>query len=365
MTQKTTAVYYAGFDPGSGEATLFISSADGVEPGTNILTIPSFIADGHAVGLLESRSRVDGQTLAQVLREDEHVIQYNDQDYYVGKLAVNDGQNATNALGDKGRYLGLHTQMLLLALVAALIPETDVEIRLVTALPVKLYEKENRRAMKRNLEGYYRYTANGVERELVVKVGAVIMEGQGILVLHSDEANEEQGVIDIGERTMDLVAINAEGDPITRFCKGTELGVGQVVDELRETIRSNYGRLISTSLAHKVLRAYAHEEPLPVIKVNNVPIPTDYLSGVVDQVIERVGRSINTFIGSAWNVEGAAIGSNFNAIYVAGGGAYYFTEIIRRQLMAATMTEHPESANVEGYHDLSLGLESIKSTIWE
>jgi hypothetical protein len=326
--------------------------------------MPSFIADGHAASLLESRSRVDGQTLAQVLREDEYVIEYHDQDYYVGQLAVNDGQNATSALGDKGRYLGLHSRMLLFALVGALIPETDVELRLVTALPVKLYEKEHRRAVKQNLEGSYRFSANGVERELVVKVGAVIMEGQGVLVLHSEEENEEQGVIDIGERTMDLVAINAAGNPITRFCKGTELGVGQVTDKLREAIRGNYGRLITTSLAHKVLRAYAHEEPLPVIKVNNVPIPADYVSGVVDQAIERVGRSMNTFIGSTWNVEGAAIGSNFNAIYVAGGGAYYFTEIIRRQLMAATMTEHPEYANVQGYHDLSLGLESIKSTIW-
>lgn len=362
----STAIYYAGFDPGSGEATLFISSVDGIEPGKNILSIPSFIADGHATQLLEGRSRIENQTLAQVLRGGEYVIQYKDQDYYVGQLAIADGTNATNALGDKGRYQSLHSQMLLFALVSALIPETDVELRLVTALPVKLFDKENRRAVKHNLEGYHRFIANGIERELVVKVGAVIMEGQGVLVHYNEEESEEQAVavIDIGERTMDLVAIDGVGNPLRRFCGGTELGVGQVVDELQETIRSNYGRLIPTNLAHKFLRAYAHDEDLPAIKVNNVPIPPEYIASVVEKSIERIGRSINIFISQKWNTEGATIGSNFNAIYIAGGGAYYFTDIVRRQLAAATMTENPEHANVQGYHDLALGLESIKATIW-
>jgi len=85
---------------------------------------------------------------------------------------------------------------------------------------------------------------------------------------------------------------------------------------------------------------------------------------VIEQSIERVGRSINIFISQKWNVEGAAIGSNFDAIYIAGGGAYYFTDIIRRQLMAAQMTDNPEHANVQGYHDLALNLESIKATVW-
>ncbi len=42
----TTPIYDAGFDPGSAEATLFLRSADGIEPGANLLSIPSFIADG-------------------------------------------------------------------------------------------------------------------------------------------------------------------------------------------------------------------------------------------------------------------------------------------------------------------------------
>src|SRR5436305_7095372 len=112
MTQQTSSIYYAGFDPGSGDATLFLSSADGIEPGVTLLSLPSFIADGNASGLLESRSRVSGQTLAQVLREGEYAIEYNGQDYYAGQLAIADGTNATNALGDKGRYMGLHSQIL-------------------------------------------------------------------------------------------------------------------------------------------------------------------------------------------------------------------------------------------------------------
>jgi hypothetical protein len=364
MSDTTSTIYYAGFDPGSGEATLSISSADGIEPGMSLLSIPSFVADGDAAGLLESRSRLATQTLSQVLRPGEHVIGYNGADYYVGQLAIADGKNATNALGDKGRYSGLHSRMLLLALVGDLIPETDVELRLVTALPVKLYGKEMRLAVKRNLEGSYHFTANGVERDLIVKVGVVIMEGQGVLVDQSGQEHEEQAVIDIGERTVDLVAVDSAGNPLKSYCGGAELGVGQVVDDLRKAIRENFGRLIPTSLAHRVLQAYAHGEPLPVIKVNNVPLPGDYVCGVVEKSIERVGRAINTFIGSAWNAEEATIGSNFNTIHVAGGGAYYFTDIIRQQLLAAQMTPDPEHANVRGYHVLALGLSSLKTTIW-
>jgi Actin like proteins N terminal domain len=358
------AIYYGALDPGSGAASLLISSLDGIESGVNILSIPSFVGDGNAAGLLESRSRVETQTLKQVLREGEYVIQYNGQDYYVGELAIADGTNATNALGDKNRYSGLHCKLLLVALDAALIPESSVELRLVTAVPVKLYDKEMRKSVKKNLEGHYRFIANGLPRELIVKVGAVIMEGQGALIHHSEEDAEEQAVIDIGERTTDLVAIDRAGNPLRRYCGGIELGVGQVVDELIEALRTKYGRLISSSLAHRVLRAYAHNEFLPVIKVNNMPIPQEYVMGVIDKAIERVGRSLNAFVSSTWNIEGAAIGSNFDAIYIAGGGAYYFADIIRRQLPSAQMTDDPEHANVQGYHDLALGLESIKSTIW-
>lgn len=359
-----TAVYYAGFDPGSGDATLYLSSADGLEPGQSILSIPSFIADGDAAGLLEVRN-LAGRTLPKVLHDGEYVIQYQEQDYYVGRLAIKDGTNPTNALGDKGRYTGLHSQLLLFALVAAMIPESNIELRLVTALPVKLFDKESRQAVKRNLEGYYTFIANGIERELVVKVGAVIMEGQGVLLHRSNQAYDEQAVIDIGERTMDLVAIDGRGTPLKKYCGGTELGVGQIIDDLIEGIRVDHQKKITTSLAHNILRAYAHGETLPVVRLGaEKTVNPEIIVRLIEQSIAKVGRSINAFISAKWNVEGAAIGSNFDAIYVAGGGAYYFAEIIKRDLMGVTVTDSPEQANVQGYHILALGLESIKATIW-
>jgi len=268
-------------------------------------------------------------------------------------------------LGDSARYWSLHSQVLLLALASALIPEMDAELRLVTALPVSLYEKENRRNVKRGLEGYYRFTANGRERELVIKVGAVVMEGQGVMVHHSEQGREAQAVIDIGERTTDLVAIDADNSPLMRYCRGKAFGVGQVIDEITEAIRKTYGRKVPSNVAHNVLRAYANNDPLPAIKVGKSDIPTDHIESVIERAINNTGQSIVTFISSAWNSDGARVGSDFEAIYVAGGGAYYFTDIIRAILPEAEMVEEPEHANVMGYHDLALGLEDIKSTIWE
>ncbi len=102
MPQPTRPISSAGFNPGLGEATLFLRSTDGIEPGESLLSIPSFIADGNGTSLLESRSRVSGQTLSQVLHNSEDAISCKGQDSSVGTLAQASGHNCHQRTGKRG-----------------------------------------------------------------------------------------------------------------------------------------------------------------------------------------------------------------------------------------------------------------------
>src|SRR5947199_7427836 len=67
-----TPVYYGGFDPGSGEATLSLIPTDDVDLSLDIYTLPSLIADGKASQLL-GRGHLGAQ-LSQVLSGGDYVL---------------------------------------------------------------------------------------------------------------------------------------------------------------------------------------------------------------------------------------------------------------------------------------------------
>ncbi len=71
------------------------------------------------------------------------------------------------------------------------------------------------------------------------------------------------------------------------------------------------------------------------------------------------------FIAKTWNQEGGTLASNFRKVYLVGGGAHYFAESVRKHIKKASVPGDPELANARGYLDLALGLEDVKSMVWE
>lgn len=361
---KTVAdtIYYAGYDPGSGIASLKLIPADDVELGTDIFALPSAIADGNTTDLLD-RGDVDA-TLQQVLREGEYALTLQDADYYLGTL-IEQGRNNTAALGADMRYWSLHTKILLLALAAKMIPEKHFELRLVTALPVSLYSRENRKKVKDALSGYYRYDFNGrKDIEVIVKTGYVAYEGQGVLV-HSGRKSGKQGVIDIGERTTDIIGAN--GQVVNgRWCAGEEIGVGQLVDALKN-LGKKYKRIISTDVAHDILKAYVHGDSLPRVTVQQKEeIPEGEMRDVIVKAVKRLSRTLSTLISGTWTAEdGGEAASDFDEVFLAGGGAWYFEKTVRDLIKNVTFVTDPQDANVRGYASLAVGLENAKADIWE
>ena len=189
------------------------------------------------------------------------------------------------------------------------------------------------------------------------------MEGLGALIQYGEETGK-QDVIDIGERTIDLVAADGQ-TPLSTLCDGDILGVGQVADELIHEIKQRYKRILSSIEAHEQLYAYAHSKPLPRLAANQQPIPADEIRGIIDKAIARVGRAINLYIAQKWNQEGGSVASNFSPVLLIGGGAYYFEQAIKSLIPLVDRPEDPEDANPKGYLDLALSLEDVKATVWE
>jgi len=361
MTQMN-AIYYAGYDPGSGMASFTLIPADAVELAQDLFTLPSAIADGSIASLLD-RGDIDA-TLPQVLRPGEYVLTLADADYFLGTL-TEQGTNNTAALAADLRYWSIHSRVLLLTLAAQLIPEKRFELRVVTALPVSLYTKENRKKVRDALSGYYRYDFNGRGNlEASVKVGYVAVEGQGVLV-HYGKTTGKQGVIDIGERTSDLVG--ATGQVLnSQWCAGEQIGVGQLVDDLKQFAKKRYQRILSTDLAHDLLKAFVHEKSLPRVTVDQrEEIPEAELREVIARSIKRLSRTLSTLVSSTWTTDGGRMASDFDEVFLAGGGAYYFEQTVRGLIRHVTFVSDPQDANVRGYGDLAAGLEDVKPDIWE
>jgi len=363
--RSASAVYYAGYDPGSRIATLYLCAEDRPDELPLALSVPSIVGDGLVADLVNTRATTDPNApLASLLKKHEYVLEYEGQEYYVGNLAEQEGKNPTAAHGVSNRYWSRHCLLLLLTLATDLIPERQFELRVVTALPVTLYKaKENRLLVKKALEGWYPFRFNGRDREIVVKVGAVVMEGMGALIQYGEETGK-QAVIDIGERTIDLVAADGQ-TPLASLCDGDILGVGQIADELIREIKQRYKRILSSIEAHEQLYACANSKPLPRLAANQQPIPADDIRGIIDKAIARVGRAINLYIAQKWNQEGGTVASNFSPVLLIGGGAHYFEQTIRMLIPLVDLPEDPEDANPKGYLDLALSLQDVKAIIWE
>lgn len=358
MYSSHTSVYYAGFEVGSGISGLTVFPADGVTLDQDLVTLPSFIADGDIAMLLKGSD--PDAAFSDALRQDEYALVWQNHTYFLGNLLTH-GNHLDNAFNDERRYWSEHAQVLLLCLACILIPERRFELRLVTALPVSLYDRERRLQVRRSLSQIYRFTFNGREREVIVKCGYVAMEGQGILI-HCGDDHSEQAVIDIGERTTDLIAASGQR-LIGRLCKGEQFGVGHLVEELRQFVH-RHRRTLSVEKAHAILKAYVHHLAYPRITTATGPLSDEEITRTIEHAIQRIARPLSSHLSGTWNVEDAPAGSQFDTIYLGGGGAYYFEPVVRSTLLDCHIVTvpDPQDANIRGYAELAVSLDEER---WE
>jgi hypothetical protein len=372
-------IYYGGFDPGSGEGSLILTPTM-VENGKIVdrqeplrLTIPSLLGGANFSKFVNDRSPKTTATLASVMRDGEMALRYATAEYFVGKLAEEEGINTTSAKGAQKRYTDLHSRLLFLAMYGALVNDADSDVRLVTGVPMSLYSTEIRNAVKQNLQGDHFFGWNGSERTVHVRVGTVTREGIKALALYGD-SKTDQGVIDIGVRTTDIGRTTGQ-TPINKLCKAESYGVGKVHDAIIAGIKTAYRRDVKPSLAQDILKAYTAGRALPPVKVGMNPIPEHEIVSIIEQARSTEWRAIETFIDATWNVDGADVGADIERLLCIGGGSAVWQKELKAKfpqaLFPVVSSLFPQEegvagliANAEAYHALAFDIQEVDPAIW-
>jgi Actin like proteins N terminal domain len=224
-----------GLDPGNSEATGTVApSGKG-----SVLTIPSDIGTGS----LRELTRIRGGSGQQVrLDSGECVLEVAGSSAFVGTLALEQSANASTARGDVSRYWSGHTLRLLMVLAGTPIKEPTFTLRIVTDLPVTVWDHESTvPQVQQSLCGTHSFALNGQPRRMSVEAVMVVMEGAGALAVHGLADDVPQAVIDIGGRTTELFWAQGQR-PVLPRCTGFDRGVGDVGDALAAWFLTQYGR---------------------------------------------------------------------------------------------------------------------------
>jgi hypothetical protein len=335
-----TSPLIAGFDPGTSETTLVLR----LGTKSSALTIPSSIGPGS----LEELKRIRGGSgTKDGLEYGELVLETGTRSLFVGTLALEQSQRVSNARGDVSRYWHGHTLSLLMALGGTLVKERSFTLRVVTGLPVNVWNKQTTvAAVQRSLCGTHAFILNGRERTMTVEGVLVMMEGAGALAAYGTTEDVPQAVIDTGGRTTDLFWARGM-QPILPRCTGFESGVEHIGDALSDWFRTTYQRDLSAGEVRSTLRAYAQHQPPPPLYADGKPV---VLNGEMRAFASAVGDCIRREVSRLWrsSEQGKVAAEAARVLYI-GGGAYFFRDLMRPLIPHLEVPRAPELANAQGY----------------
>ena len=287
--------------------------------------------------------------LGYSLRKDDYVFNDDPIDMFVGGLALRQSKMQDSGRGDSGRYWSERSRQLLLVMSSALIPESEYGLYVVTGLPVSVYlaSQENRRKVKRLLEGRHEFTVNGKYHVAHIIVERVIMEGAGATIAYG-LPKARQGIIDIGGLTTDTFASQGQ-EPLTHLCGGTDLGVEMAGDMLQEVVSQRYQRILSKDEIWGILHRYVNGSgKISGFYANRQEIPD--LREIARTAVDIVGKQIAGYIATTWNdCKTGITASSFAKVLLIGGGALFFARHIQQALGDVDTPDEPEFANSLGY----------------
>ena len=160
---------------------------------------------------------------------------------------------------------------------------------------------------------------------------------QGIGIWFDQGSPDDAIIIDIGDRTVDVVCVSEGhtlGAPFTRGY--SDKGAIQIVSLLTEYIKDNYGAELNTTKVKRIFEAGKFKHRGKVVDL------TDVIEKLKVPYAERILMDILSVpaIRSLYEENGNLI--------IAGGGAYYFPkEII--DAYGIKIPEAPEFSNVRGF----------------
>jgi hypothetical protein len=341
-----------GLDPGNSEA----SGTAAVGGKDRTLTIPSDIGAGSLQALTRIRG---GSGQKGKLAADEYVLERDGASSFVGKLALEQSAAASSARGDVHRYYSGHTLRLLMVLAGAMIKEPQFTLRVVTGLPVQIWNTETTvPRVQHSLCGRHAFVLNGQPRVMTVEAVMVVMEGAGALAAHGLAEDVPQAVIDIGSRTTELFWAQGQR-PILPRCTGFERGVGDVGDALAAWFLEAYGRELAPLELRDVLWSYAQQKAHRPLFVDGQSVQ---FADAVTRCVQVVGEQIVSRVSRVWrSSEQGKVAAEAAHLLAIGGGAYYFAPLLREIISHIRVPKQAELANAQGY--LAIGRQ-LPERVW-
>lgn len=337
-----TEPYVLGIDPGNSDTTGVLQTPHGLR---QTLTFPSVVGSGRLNDLKRVRSGIGGGGLD----DDEFVLEADGLSHFVGALAQREGNDPTSQRGDPARYGNGHATRLFRTLAAALIPEAQATVQVVTGLPVRVWSEEHAARFKQALLGHHEFVFNGSHRRITVSDVTVLMEGAGVIIAHGTAEQVAQAALDIGGHTTELFQ-SVGMKPVSARCAALPVGVAKV-GELTQHEVAKMGRHLTDGEINAMLHAVARRDT-PEVWHNGARI--DVLP-IVLPIIESVAAEIASFVSKNWRTsEQSGVASDVARVVLAGGGAHFFAPQMQAIIPHLRVAPAPERANAEGY--LAFGL---------
>lgn len=344
--------YPYGHDFGNSE----IGGVTVIDGKNEALSIPTAFAKADINAMRNLGVKIDQSNV--------HIIQFYGEAlaYAVGELALQQAVDVYHGRGDIQRYSSKYSLRALLTVAAALIPDAEFGLYVVTGLPAETYIKNSglRSNIKTALDGTHVFSTDHGKtlRSVTVEVATIVMEGSGALIAYSDKSaskTTESAVIDIGGRTTDLYVARGQ-IPITEYCKGKPLGVEAATQMLMDTFEDKYNRSLSQLEAREILYAYASkgEHSYPDISVYGKTVSVLDLDRLVRESVNQVGSEIVSFVATAWRQSDRdAVAASFKPVLNIGGGVYYFYDVLKLRIPHLSRPDDPTHANGLGYCSLA------------
>jgi hypothetical protein len=267
------------------------------------------------------------------LRSDDHIIERDGQERFLGRLAVERSAAASSGRGSDARYHDGTTLDFILAGVAAALPgASKINVRLTTLLPISLWHLSGK--VSEALKGTHIFRYNGRDVRVQIQSVTVRREAEAAYAGLEGDTSGRILIVDIGGRTVNLALFN-NGE--YRAGATLELGVEAALDNLDKALIGRGGRALTLAERSELLSALV------------AGLPYGYIIGGEKDQIEQLARA-------QFDATAAALCQEMRAkvpvdaaqrIVLIGGGAYpaFFGAAVKRALTKAESTSMPELAN--------------------
>jgi hypothetical protein len=185
------------------------------------------------------------------LRSDDHIIERDGNERFLGRLAVDRSAAASSGRGSDARYHDGTTLDFILAGVAASLPgASKVNIRLTTLLPISLWHLSGK--VQESLRGAHAFKYNGRDVKVTILSVSVRREAEAAYASLDGDTSGRLLIIDGGGRTVNM-ALFSNGE----YNSGTtlELGVEAALDNVDKAMLGQGGRILTLAERAELLDA--------------------------------------------------------------------------------------------------------------